>query len=96
MEKQHMPLKEVRELAQKFTPQEIDTCISQQLQDGVNECRMGTSTDHVINELSKAEFVRSKMEAGASLTDAMRELAKSVRRVQSGFNMEGQEEKSGT
>ncbi|MBF0318992.1 MAG: hypothetical protein HQL01_04200 [Nitrospirae bacterium] len=89
MDKQHMPLKEVRELAQKFTPQEIETCISQQLQDGVNECRMGTSTDHVVNELSKAEFVRTKMESGVSLTDAMRELAKSVRRVQSGFSGEG-------
>ncbi|MBF0554954.1 MAG: hypothetical protein HQK96_10435 [Nitrospirae bacterium] len=90
MDKQHMPLKEVRELAQKFTPQEIETCITNQLQDGVNECQMGTSTDHVINELSKAEFVRSKMESGASLTDAMRELAKSVRRVQSSFDEQGQ------
>ncbi|MBF0568209.1 hypothetical protein [Candidatus Magnetominusculus dajiuhuensis] len=90
MDKQHTPLKEVRELAQKFTPQEIETCITNQLQDGVNECRMGTSTDHVINELSKAEFVRSKMETGASLTDAMRELAKSIRSVQSGFGAQGQ------
>ncbi|MBF0337227.1 MAG: hypothetical protein SFH39_11465 [Candidatus Magnetobacterium sp. LHC-1] len=85
MEKQSVPLKEVRELANKFTPQEIETCITQQLQEGINECKMGGPTDHVINELSKAEFVRARMEAGLTLTDAMRELAKRIRNVQSGF-----------
>ncbi|KJU85129.1 hypothetical protein MBAV_002678 [Candidatus Magnetobacterium bavaricum] len=85
MEKQSVQLKEVRELANRFTPVEIETCITQQLQDGINECKMGGTTDHVINELSKAEFVRTRMEAGLTLTDAMRELAKKIRNVQSGF-----------
>ncbi|KJU82880.1 hypothetical protein MBAV_004925 [Candidatus Magnetobacterium bavaricum] len=85
MEKQPVQLKEVRELANRFTPVEIETCITQQLQDGINECKMGGPTDHVINELSKAEFVRTRMEAGLTLTDAMRELAKKIRNVQSGF-----------
>ncbi|MBF0317783.1 MAG: hypothetical protein HQL04_06370 [Nitrospirae bacterium] len=85
MEKQSVQLKEVRELANRFTPAEIETCITQQLQDGINECKMGGPTDHVINELSKAEFVRTRMEAGLTLTDAMRELAKKIRNVQSGF-----------
>ncbi|MBF0345281.1 MAG: hypothetical protein HQL06_13760 [Nitrospirae bacterium] len=86
MEKQHVQLKEVRDLANRFTPQEIDTCITQQLQEGINECKMGLTTDHVINELSKAEFVRKRMEEGVTLTDAMRELAKKIRNVQHAFS----------
>ncbi|MBF0564073.1 MAG: hypothetical protein HQK89_02400 [Nitrospirae bacterium] len=80
-----MQIKEIRELAQKFTPNEIETCISQQLREGVNECKQSGPTDHVLNELSKAEFVRKRMDEGVSLTDAVRELARRIRNVQSGF-----------
>jgi hypothetical protein len=90
MEKPAPMIKEVRELATKFTSSEIETCLLQQLQDGVNECKMGTSTDHVINELSKAEFVRKRMDEGLSLMDGMRELARRIRNVQQGFSGGGE------
>ncbi|MBF0518334.1 MAG: hypothetical protein HQK92_01270 [Nitrospirae bacterium] len=80
-----MNIKEIRELAQKFSTVEIETCITQQLQEGINECKLGGPTDHVINELSKAEYVSNRMADGVSVVDAMRELAKQIRNVQSGF-----------
>jgi hypothetical protein len=90
MEKHESMTKEVRELAARFTSGEIEICLNQQLQEGVNECRMGTSTDHVINELSKAEFVRKRMDEGLSPVDAMRELARRIRNVQQGFGGGGE------
>jgi hypothetical protein len=90
MEKSAPMTKEVRELAVKFTSNEIETCLTQQLQEGVNECKMGTSTDHVINELSKAEFVRKRMDEGLSPIDGMRELARRIRNVQQGFGGGGE------
>lgn len=85
MEKQNINIKEIRELAQKFSTVEIETCITQQLQEGINECKLGGPADHVINELSKAEYVSNRMADGVSVVDAMRELAKKIRNVQSGF-----------
>ncbi|MEO5356986.1 MAG: hypothetical protein H7844_06775 [Nitrospirae bacterium YQR-1] len=89
MERQNINIKEIKELAQKFSTQEIETCITQQLQEGVNECKLGGPTDHVINELSKAEYVSNRMAEGASVIDAMRELAKKIRNVQGGFENNG-------
>ncbi|MCI4625595.1 MAG: hypothetical protein L3V56_06505 [Candidatus Magnetoovum sp. WYHC-5] len=84
MEKQQIDMKEIRALAQQFTKEEINECINQQLYEGVNECKIGP-TDHVLNELSKAEYVSHSMEKGISLTEAMRDLAKRIRNVQQGF-----------
>jgi hypothetical protein len=78
-------IKEIRELAKKFTPEEIETCIKQQLQEGTNICEVAGPTERVIGELAKAEFVKDLMGKGMSLTDAVRELARRIRLVQKGF-----------
>ncbi len=88
MEKQDIDIKEIRELAKKFTPEEIETCIQQQLQEGANICEVSGPTEHVIGELAKAEFVKELMGKGMSLTDAVRELARRIRLVQKGFKEE--------
>jgi hypothetical protein len=88
IEKQDMDIKEIRELAKRFTPEEIETCIQQQLQEGTNICEVSGPTEHVIGELAKAEFVKELMGKGVSLTDAVRELAKRIRLVQKGFKEE--------
>ncbi len=79
MEKEQIDIKEIKKLALKFRPAEIDICIDQQLKEGSNVCGIGGSNDHVINELAKAEFVRQMMDKGASLEDAVRELARRIR-----------------
>lgn len=43
-----------------------------------------------IKELAKAEFVKNLVEKGASLADALRELARKIRLLQKGF--EGEEQ----
>ncbi|MGE5893316.1 MAG: hypothetical protein ACM34I_04615 [bacterium] len=88
MEKQDINVREIRELAKRFSPEEIESCISQQLQEGENVCIPGP-TEYVINELSKAQFVRSLVDKGTPLMDAVRELARRIRLVQRGFEESG-------
>jgi len=85
MEKQEIHIKEIRELAKKFSPEELENCINQQLREGTNICEVTGPTEHVIGELAKAELVKELTEKGMSLTDAIRELARRIRLVQKGF-----------
>ncbi len=77
----HIHLKEIKELALKYTPDQIENCIRQQIEKGENICLRDDSNEEIISELSKAEFVRMLMEQGMDLTDALRELAKRIRVV---------------
>jgi len=78
-EKYQIDIPEIKRLAKQFTPEQIDSCINQQLNEGSNVCDVRGATEYVINELSKAEFVRQMMDKGSSLTDAVRELAQRIR-----------------
>jgi hypothetical protein len=73
--------KEIRELARKYSPEQIESCISQQLETGRNVCLQDHNSLHIINELSKASFIRERMEKGMPLPDAIRELADKMRRL---------------
>jgi Mn-dependent DtxR family transcriptional regulator len=83
-----MHLKEIKELAKKFTADELNLCIDQQLKEGKNICDVSGPMVEVLNALSKAEYVKNLMNKGVSLTDAVRELAKKIREVQQGFKSE--------
>ncbi len=78
-------IKDVKELAKRFTPEQIEGCITEELQTGRNVCLTGSDAETVINELSKAEFIRSLIEQGMSLPDALRELARRMRRLRAGL-----------
>jgi uncharacterized protein YoaH (UPF0181 family) len=80
-----MEIVEIRELARRFTPEQINNCITQQIETGENICLRDESTEKVVNELSKAQFIRELMSQGVSMPDAIRELARRIRRVQKGF-----------
>jgi len=88
MERQEIHIREIRELARKFTVEQIESCIMQQMQKGENICDKSGPTEYVISELSKAGFVRDLMDKGMSMSDAVRELAKRIRLVQMAFNNE--------
>jgi hypothetical protein len=77
-----MDIKEIRELAQRFSPDQIEQCIGQQLETGANVCLRSESTEKVINELAKAQFIRELTEQGMALPDALRELARRMREIQ--------------
>lgn len=74
---------EIKKLSEKFTPEEIEGCITQQIETGQNICLKNASSEKIINELVKAKFIRELMEKGMSLHDALRELARRKREIQS-------------
>lgn len=79
-----MDIKEIKKLARKYTPEQIDSCITQQLETGKNICVKNPSAEQarIIDELSKAGFVKELINNGLSLADALRELAKRIRTIQ--------------
>ena len=80
-----MDIREIRELAKKFTPEQIEGCITQQVETGKNVCIENESTEKILNELSEAGFIRELMGNGMTLADALRELARRMRRISEGF-----------
>ena len=77
-----MDVREIRELTERFSPDQIEQCIGQQIETGANVCLRSESTEKVINELAKAQFIRKLTEQGMSLPDALRELARRMRELQ--------------
>lgn len=72
--------REIKEIANRYTPEEIEGCITQQIETGRNICLTDATSQRIINELSKASFIRQKIEEGMTLPDAVRELAERMRR----------------
>ena len=79
-----MKIKEIKELASKFTPEQLENCILQTIQEGKNECEITGDVEEVVNTLAKAQTVRELMEQGMSQMEAIRELARKIRQVQGG------------
>jgi len=76
-----MDTKELKKLAEKYTPDQLEFCIRQQLEKGVNQCEIVDQTNDVITALSKAEVVRELMDKGMKFSDALRELGRRIRAV---------------
>ncbi|WP_297455129.1 hypothetical protein [Persephonella sp.] len=79
-----MNIREIKELASKFTPEQLENCILQTIQEGKNECEITGDVEEVVNTLAKAQTVRELMEQGMSQMEAIRELARRIRQVQGG------------
>ncbi|WP_456381968.1 DUF6952 family protein [Persephonella sp.] len=79
-----MNIKEIKELANRFTKEQLENCILQTVQDGKNECEIDGDTLEVVNTLAKAQTVRELMDSGMSQMEAIRELARRIRQVQGG------------
>ncbi len=78
-----MDTRELKKLADKYSPEQLETCISQQLEKGENACDLVDETDEVITALSKAEVIRELMDQGMRFSDALRELGKRIRAIYS-------------
>ncbi len=83
-----MDIRQIREIARKFSPEQIEGCISRQMETGENICLTDETSEKTVNELSKAEVVRDLMDHGMTLADALRELARRMRLVQKGIQQE--------
>jgi uncharacterized protein YnzC (UPF0291/DUF896 family) len=81
-----MNIKEIKELANKFTPEQIEKCINETLQNGKPQtegCNPSGDILEILNTLAKAQTVRELMEQGMTETQALRELARKIREIQS-------------
>jgi hypothetical protein len=76
-----MKTHDVKKLAEKYSPEQIEACIRQQVEKGENACDIIDETDEVITALSKAEVVRELMDQGMTLSNALRELGRRIRAV---------------
>ena len=82
MEQQSINIKEIRDVANRFAADSIDTCIRLVMDNKENPCYPSDGLEEAINILEKASFVRGQMEQGMSLAIAMRELGKRIRSIQ--------------
>lgn len=77
-----MHLTEIRELARRYSAEMIEKCLQQELASEENPCFEDKEIEEVINVLAKAEFVKSLMEQGQTLPEAIRELGRRIRAIQ--------------
>ncbi len=78
-----MKTPEIKKLVEKYSPEQLETCIGQQLEKGENACDIVDESDKVIAELSKAAVIRELMDTGMRFSEALRELARRIRAIYS-------------
>jgi cell fate (sporulation/competence/biofilm development) regulator YmcA (YheA/YmcA/DUF963 family) len=76
-----MKTQDIKKLVEKYSPEQIEACIRQQIEKGENACESVDAADEVIEELSRAEVVREMMDQGMKFSDALRELGRRIRAV---------------
>ncbi len=76
-----METKELKKLVEKYSVQQLESCILHQVEKGENECDIDDGSDEVITALSKAEVVRELMDQGRTFSEALRELGRRIREV---------------
>jgi hypothetical protein len=76
-----MDIRALKELAQAFTVPELDACVLELENTGKCRCTAKTDTHEAMSDLLQALEVRSLVDGGMSLQDAVREFSKRVRLV---------------
>lgn len=76
-----MKTQDIKKLVEKYSYEQIDACIKQQLAKGENECNVVDSSNEVIEILSKAGVIREIMDSGMKFSEALRELGHRIRAV---------------
>jgi hypothetical protein len=80
-----MDVRQIKEIALKYTAEQIEGCITQQIDTGQNICLTDKKSEAIINDLSKADVIRELLNKGMSLADSLRELARRMRIAQQHF-----------
>ena len=76
-----METKELKKIVEKYSVDQIESCIRQQVDRGENECEVVDGNDEVLTSLSKAEVMRELMDQGRTFSEALRELGRRIREV---------------
>ena len=74
-----MDIKEIRELASKYSVEELDTLIEEMLRTDGPSLQTDSSQADLFNSIVKAESVRKYMDQGMSESEAIRELGRRMR-----------------
>jgi hypothetical protein len=75
-----MNIKSIRELAQKYTAEELEACIEDEIGLMKNACYLGDSPEETVDSLSKASYIRQMMDReNLPLNEALRKLAQTIR-----------------
>ena len=82
MNQQSINMREIRDLANRFDANSIESCIQLAMENKKNPCYSASELEETMNVLSKANFVSGQMEQGKSLVEAIRELGKRIRTIQ--------------
>jgi len=72
---------DLKKIVEKYSSEQLEACIRQQLEKGENVCEIIDRADEVITDLSKAEVMRELMDQGMKFSDALRELGRRIRAV---------------
>lgn len=75
---------EIRSIADRYSPEEIAGCVCEELDTGRLTCVVSEENRKMVEELSRAKFVRGLTEKGVSLAEALRELSVRVSQLQKG------------
>jgi len=80
-----MYAREIRDLAGRFSAEDLERCLAEELDTGDNRCDVMGPIGEVVNTLAEAEFVRDQVDRGLPLPESIRELAGRMRAVQQGL-----------
>lgn len=79
----------IRELARRFSAEQLEACLNAEIEIGSNPCVQDGRVQEVVSVLAEAEFVREQVERGVPPADAIRDLARRMRSVQDADNRPG-------
>jgi hypothetical protein len=76
-----MDIKAIKELAQKYSHLELEACAQELENQGKCQCSEKSDSNDAMSDVLQALEVRSLVDGGMSLSDAVREFSKRVRAV---------------
>lgn len=82
LDQQSINIREIRDVANRFDADSIETCIQLAMDNKENPCYPTDELEQAMNILAKASFVRNQMKQGMTLAVAIRELGKRIRSIQ--------------
>ena len=79
-------MQHVKQLAEKYSHEELEKCIADEINNGKNVCFTGETEEDTMNTLSKASYIRRLVAEGKAenVLDGLRKLAAQIRSVQQG------------
>lgn len=76
-----MDIKAIRSLIERYTVNELESCVTQLEEKGGCDCSEKTDPELIMSDLLQAMEVRSLVDSGLGIQDAIREFSKRVRGV---------------